>query len=271
MSLFSLTLSLLCTAPSLEAQDPIKILQQAFAIQQPAESPEAVKGFVLQLNMRERGETRNDVDLEVSYLGEPSSELRMGIHDSSRGTHVFKGFDGSRYWLREANQEELVDLSSREYAQDREAIDQAMETCDSLLVLFDFRRLSERLQRSTLETTEHSQFIHGWMIVAGAPAEITVRLNREDLLPTGLSIGFQKTDEQGKPLFDKDKAPVIASRRLFELSHHHDFQGLVAPRLIREFFSTQSQGMVSFQRDEKAKPIRILEVHALEWRNQRRD
>ena len=71
-----------------------------------------------------------------------------------------KGYNGKRYWLVD-DEGILQDLSAREFALDREAIDEILTLCADLLMLLDPQSLQKQAKEIHVLTTETGKGIQG--------------------------------------------------------------------------------------------------------------
>lgn len=256
--------------------EPADALARAVAAQRVGERAPAVEHFGLDLNLRERGETPREVDVTVLFTLTQGGRLQLILDDSERGgVRVEKGFDGDRYWLKEQDREPVV-LSGREYAQDREAIDETLDLCEELLLLFDLDRLQQQtrdleITAGTLVRRDASQphwILTGAILLHDEPRRFGLWLDQETWLPSRLTLESPAVEETPlDPLQapDQEGAAPRKVRQEFDLGAYHDFpllgseepQGRLLPRMVREY-----------RRDENGArhAVRWLELHNVQWR-----
>ncbi len=278
----SLPLALLLAAPlslqePAQAPSPEEALDRAIAAQLTDGRAIRVEHFGIELNLRERGETPREVDVTVLYDYRKGGRLQLVLDDSERGgVTVEKGYDGEHYWLREKGQPQLS-LAGREYAKDRELIDDTLDLCEELLLLFDLERLKARARELSVsegsiarrsEAAPH-WVLQGSMLLQDHPRAFALWLDATTWLPSRLSV---ESDPEGRAEGEagagdgdaEPAAPVLDQE--FDLSAYSDFsvlgseelmQGRLLPRSVKEYRRDQDGGRVQ---------VRILELHHVQWR-----
>ncbi len=255
--------------------EPAEALARAVAAQRVGERAPAVEHFGLDLNLRERGETPREVDVTVLFTLAQGGRLQLILDDSERGgVRVEKGYDGERYWLREQDREP-VELAGREYAQDREVIDETLDLCEELLLLFDLDRLQQQtrdlgITAGTLVRRDSSQphwILTGAILLHDEPRRFGLWLDQETWLPSRLTLESPAVAETplDPPAEGEAEAAPAVVRQEFDLGAYHDFpllgseepQGRLLPRMVREY-----------RRDENGArhAVRWLELHNVQWR-----
>lgn len=200
-----------------------------------------LEGFRLALNLRERTETAREVDLDLRYR-RAGGRVRIGVRDAQRGTRIEKGFDGQRYWLRD-DRGEVVELAGREFARDRDAIDDARGLCEDLFVLLDLDGLRERARDLELAAGEDgTRVLRGTWERGGRTWKFALELRGADLLPVSLELAPPPPPE-GEPPQPRQRFVLLAHARL---------EGRRVPRVIEEYLD-----------EERVYPARILEIHDL--------
>lgn len=251
-------------------QEPAEVLARAIAAQLTAPAPAAVDHFVIRLNLRERGAAPREIDVDVLYDAGDGGRLLLVLDDSAHGgVRVEKGFQDGRYWLRQQD-EEPIDLVGRDYARDREAIDQGLELCEQLLLLFDLEQLRARAQDLTLEDATLARggeeqphaVLRGSILLGDRPRRFALWIERASWLPSRLTLELPPA-----PAADgvEPAAPAAPVLQEFDLRGWHDFpvherdmaQGRLVPRLVTEFHRAPGGA-----REE----VRILELHDVQWR-----
>ena len=253
--------ALTLAAPAVSQSAAEQLLEEAAQAQLSRQGVAEVAGFTVSLNLRERGEAPREVDLKLFYRSDDGGLIRLLLDEPDRGVRVAKGFDGKTYWLKEQDKETL-DLSSREFAQDREAIDEAIELSEQLLLLLDLNqleRMASDLRIKELEVPEDD-------------AEAAARAARIQILSGRVKLGSQirlfdlELDRQAKLAYalvlyppptgstnsEAERPPI----QRFELGYYKDFEGRLMPSVIQEY-----QGI-----PKPELPIRLLELHRLTWR-----
>ena len=237
----------------------MEFLSRAATAQQPDRAAGKllpVEGFSLSLNIRERDQQRNDIDLLVEYARADGGRVKLVLDDPNRGVSVAKGFDGNSYWLQEKGGEE-IDLSSREFTQDREAIDQAIELCERLRLMFDLNDLAKQAIKPQLKERGKQVFISGSIRHQTLNHPFELVFDGEHHRLDSLQLWIPLLDQKGRPAVDQQGKALWRSQPRFTLSHYRNFEGLLAPQLIREF----APGPVG------EPPIRLIEIHALKWKS----
>lgn len=259
-------------APAAE-RTPEEALALAVAAQRTGDKDHRVEFFGIDLNLRERGETPRELEVTLLYDSRRRGSLQLILDDSGRGgVRVEKGYDGERYWLKEQDHEPIL-LAGRDFARDRELIDDTLGLCEELLLLFDLERLKART--SDLELAQATLFVGGQQrpheVLRGAISladrrrRFALWLDRETWLPSRLTLeADDPTVEAGG---DEAAAadPEVLLAQEFDLSAYHDFpflgsdstQGRLLPRLVREY-----------RRDAEGDrtQVRILELQLVQWR-----
>ncbi len=252
---------ILFAAINFQDSEPLEFLALAAEAQRPSEStttPLNIEGFQLDINLRERGDQRNDLDIQLDYQQADGGTIKLRLDDPNRGVSVSKGFDGKRYWLKEHNGE-LINLAAREFTQDREAIDQALELCERLRLIFDLRYLGTQCQELSLEEQDQQTIIRGKFPAQGLVHHLELIFNSKTLQLEQLFIKVPKAKELDGEDTDAaittDNKPEWQSQTRFELSYYRDFAGLMAPQLIHQFIP------------DRKMPTRIVEIHQLKWQS----
>jgi len=237
------------TAPQEPAGDPARaLLRRVVAAQLAEPAPPRVEGFRARLNIRERDEHRREFDLQVLYRREGGGRIRLRVEDARRGTVVEKGFDGRRYWLLDEDGR-LHDLGGREYRQDRESLDEALDQAEELLLLLDLQGLAERARELRLFAEDGRQGIQGILDRRGRPWTFRLHLDT-DLQPVRLDLLPPPEEEPAGA-----GAPAAAPELMrFVLLRPGVFEGRRMPRVIHQYLG------------DRPLPVRLLEVRALEWR-----
>jgi len=237
----------------------MEFLARAAAAQQPARAAGKslpIEGFSLALNIRERDQQRNDIDLLVEYARADGGRVKLVLDDPNRGVNVAKGFDGSSYWLQEKGGE-VIELSSREFTQDREAIDQAIELCERLQLMFDLNDLAKQTIKPQLKEHDKQVIISGNIRHQTLNHPFELVFDREHHRLDSLHLWIPLLDENSRPAVDQQGKALWQSQPRFTLSHYRNFEGLLAPQLIREYAPGLSE----------EPPIRIIEIHSLKWKS----
>ncbi|RMH04096.1 MAG: hypothetical protein D6702_03990 [Planctomycetota bacterium] len=269
---------LAAAALALAAQLPPaeEILARAVSAQVTDDADHRVEFFRLALNLRERGETPREVDVSVAYDGRRGGRVHLVLDDSARGgVRVEKGFDGPHYWAREQDGEP-IELVGRDFAQDREAIDETLDLCEQLLVLFDLERLRARVKDLSAEEGTLTRrgvevphwILRGRVLLADRPRRFALWVDPVTGLPSRLALSLPPTEAPAAG--DEEPPPTPpegtdGAWQEFDLSAYHDFpflgteepQGRLLPRLVREYRRDP---------DGRRSEVRILELHEVQWR-----
>ncbi len=254
-----------------------------------------VEHFGIDLDFQERGETPRELAVSLRYDSDKGGRLQLITDDSERGgVRVEKGFDGRRYWIKQPDQEPM-ELLGRDFARDRDTIDDTLDLCEELLLLFDLERLQARTQELTLEarTVEGKdgpravQVLGGTVMLADQKRRFELFLDPESWLPFRLALepaaplvpaappsepGDEATPEEARAE-DQEAAAALALdppapllSQEFDLQHFHDFpylgnedspQGRLLPRTLKEFRRDPDGGRVL---------LRIVALHEVQWR-----
>ncbi|MDP6850282.1 MAG: hypothetical protein QGH51_00530 [Planctomycetota bacterium] len=244
--------------------EAVQLLDKAAKKQNGTKRSDPIGGFHLNLNIRERGQSRNDYDLELDFAA-GREQIRISLEDSKRSTRISKGFDGKSYWLKEPDNA-LLHLDGREFSQDREAIEQAIEFSNRLLLLLDFKYLPEACEGLWLRENEAGPSIRGSLLLHGELTYFYLILNPETLLTDRLRIGKPALDEKGTTIWEGSE-PVFTQLTEYELLHYRDFKGLYAPQILREFHILPAPIPKADSSPKTPSPSRIVEVHGLDWQN----
>jgi hypothetical protein len=244
-------------APIAVAEDPAaRALLQAVAQRQHAGGGgREVFAFDVQLNLRERGEQVNEFDLGLNYTRKSGELLKLSLFDRVRGTRVEKGFDGRTYWLRE-DEGPQRDLSAHEFAEDRQAIDEAIELAADLLLVLDLATLGRRAADLRLTTEANGERVLNGRVPRGERTwEFALRLAPsaapDALQPRGLDLRERNPDVESAR-----EIPYLQHRR-FTLENYKAFQGRSVPQVITELDPAIE--------DPVEGTLRILELRALQW------
>jgi len=244
--------------------EAVELLHRAAKLQNSARNSAPVTGFHLSLNIRERNQSRNDFDLELNFDAQ-GERIRIVVEDANRGTRLAKGFDGKAYWLKEPKKPILF-LDGREFSQDRDAIEQAIEFSNHLLLLLDFKHLPKACEELSLIHSDEGKWIRGFLPLQGQKSYFFLLLNPKTLLADKLRIGVPARNEDGGTLLKEGKL-VFSQLTEYELLHYRSFAGLQAPQVIREFLLLPEPiQKTSTEVDPNLRhPSRIVEVHNLNW------
>jgi len=211
-----------------------------------------VEGYALLLNIRERGETRREYDLDVLYRVEDGGLIRIGVQDQQRGTKVAKGFDGRRYWLQEEDGQ-FHDLSGREYAKDRDSIDEGIGLAEELLLVFDLDRLRAKARNLVVGRGGSGGLALGgnldrggkeWSFLLHLAAD-SVQVLQLELIPPGASAFGAETP---------DADPDAPQSHRYSLLKPRAFDGRLLPQLVNEFYGADTL------------PARQVEIRSMKWR-----
>lgn len=243
--------------PAAVPEDPAaRALLLALAQRQYAAGAEReVFAFDVQLNLRERGEQVNEFDLGLNYTRKAGELLKLSLYDRVRGTRVEKGFDGRVYWLRE-DEGPQRDLSAHEYAEDRAAIDEAIELAADLLMVLDLSALARRATALRLtQAADGTRTLDGLVPRGGKTWEFTMSLGPADAAdawqPRALDLRERNPDPEAAR-----ETPILQHRR-FTLEQYKAFAGRSVPQVITELDPAVE--------DPVEGALRILELRALQW------
>ncbi|MCH2101277.1 MAG: hypothetical protein MK209_05095, partial [Planctomycetes bacterium] len=132
--------------------DALAFLAQLIASQRGGEDFPTVRGFRMEFDLRDFNPERgmNQLEVRVDYRAQdlnadpPALEsIRLLANDATYNEKVSKGLDDAGYWLRDGKGK-LITLESKEYAQDREAIDDTLIFSKDFLLLFDLDQIRKR-------------------------------------------------------------------------------------------------------------------------------
>jgi len=257
--LFSLQAPSTPTAPappiSAAMSEEVQAVFDALEVAQFGDQPyQPLLAFALRLNLRDRsGETPHEISADIRFRQERGGLVRISLHDADRGQRIEKGFDGKRYWLMD-DQGVLQDLSAREFAQDRDAIDRILTLCTDLLLLLDPKSLQKYARNIGIMPTETGMGIQGLLPRPEGlwPFQLTLNSNG---FPISLSLTPPKREVVG-PENPKNTAEVAVSKQRFFLFHFQkDFDGRRLPQVIEEYFAP-----------DRKLPARIFELREFLWK-----
>jgi hypothetical protein len=207
-------------------------------------------------------------DRAVDEQGKPLQgfeEIRLTANDASFNELVSKGLDADGYWLRD-EKGKLLTLEAKEYANDRETIDQTLTFCEDFLLLFDLDQLRKRagglkLDSSDTETTLIGEMLRGrevWrfrLVVAKGEA-LPSRLELE--LPESAQVKTEPLEveqaAQGTPVESPALGPQILTYFFGKWEAH---AGRLLPLEIDEFHGVVTPDNL---------PRRALDVKRFLWR-----
>lgn len=238
-------------APAIPQPDASELLLAIASAQYAGHAGREVKRFGIELGLREFGETPHEYGFGLSYSTTGGESLTLQIDDPERGNRVRKGWDGKRHWLQE-NEGPLQDLGAREFDQDRQSIDEAIELSADLMLMLDYATLARRATELTLSVGPEQRRVlsgkvqrreHSWEFVLVLPDQPGAL----GLLPDALLLRQLNPD----PLTRAER-PVLLERHI-AFSGYKRFNGRAVPVRVDEFLP------------EDELPARTLELYDLRW------
>jgi hypothetical protein len=192
--------------------DAAAFLAQLIEKQQIEEDLPPVTAFRMEFKLRDYNPDRgmNELDVRVDFRsaeaprrdqavdeqGNPLQgfeEIRLTANDASFNEQVSKGLDADGYWLRD-EQGKLLTLEAKEYANDRETIDQTLAFCEDFLLLFDLDQLQKRAGGLKLRSTETETILAGDMLRGREIWKFRLVVIQGESLPSRLELALPASE-----------------------------------------------------------------------------
>jgi hypothetical protein len=200
--------------PQMAPNDPDAeaFLAKLVAAQQIEEDLPPVTAFRMEFKLRDYNPDRgmNELDVRVDFRsaeaprrdqavdeqGNPLQgfeEIRLTANDASFNEQVSKGLDADGYWLRD-EQGKLLTLEAKEYANDRETIDQTLAFCEDFLLLFDLDQLQKRAGGLKLSANETETTLSGDMLRGREIWRFRLVVSQGESLPSRLELELPESE-----------------------------------------------------------------------------
>jgi hypothetical protein len=256
--------------PQMAPNDPeaAAFLAKLVAEQQIEEDLPPVTAFRMQFKLRDYNPDRgmNELDVRVDFRsaeaprrdhavdaqGKPRQgfeEIRLTANDASFNEQVSKGLDSDGYWLRD-EMGTLLTLEAKEYANDRETIDQTLTFCEDFLLLFDLDQLNRRAGGLKLSVSETEDTLSGEMMRGREIWRFRLVVEKGEALPSRLVLELPESarvkpeprkdelESDGvEPAADEKVTPVEPTPQVlsYSFSDWKPYAGRLLPVYIDEF------------------------------------